>query len=139
MKTGQAIVELIIAFAVAVVAVVGLVAVATKSVSNSGVSKRQSTATAYATQGMEWVRGQRDVLGWGGAGGFYAKAGTFCLNTLAWNSMPCAAITGTEFTRTVVMSQVAGPPQQVQTVVAVTWTESARTLTAGQTTFFTAY
>ena len=138
-KKGQVIVEIMIAFAVMVVAVVALVSAVTKSVSNSGVSKRQSAATAYATQGMEWVRGQRDVLGWGGTGGFYAKAGAFCLNRLAWNSRPCVLIAGTEFTRIVNISQVVGDVQQIQAVVTVTWVESARTQTTSQTTFFTAY
>lgn len=139
MKIGQALVEIILAFAVAVVAIVGLVSVATKSISNSGVSKRQSTATAYAVQGMEWVRGQRDVLGWSGTSGFFSKSGDYCLSTLAWNSMPCGIIDSTEFTRKVNMSRLVGPPQQVLTVVTVTWVESGRTLTTTQTTYFTAY
>ena len=145
-RQGQAIVEVIIAFAVAVVAIVGLVSVATKSVSNSGVSKRQSTATAYATQAMEWVRQQRDVMSWTD---FAEKvsAPSYCLGSTlpAPTSWPgaaascggCLVISNTEFTRCITLSSPGA--NQVQAIVTVTWPEGVRTMNTNQTTIFTGY
>ena len=77
MKGGQAMVEAIVAFAIVMVAIVGLVDLSKRSVTSSGISQRESRATSYLNQGMAWVRGQRDTLGWSG---FSALAGQiYCL------------------------------------------------------------
>ena len=61
-------------------AIVALVQITTKSLSNAGFSKSKSGATAYAVAAAEWLRNQRASLGWDT---FSSKAGqTYCLNNL---------------------------------------------------------
>lgn len=140
MKSGQTIVEVMVAFAVAIIVVLGLAQLATKSVTNSGASSRQAQASSIAIQGLEWVRGQRDTIGWGA---FYAKSGTYCMSTLAWGgSPPCSAVTGytEQYTRSVVMTPttVSGV-QQMQTTVTVSWNEGGLQLAAVQSAVYTSY
>lgn len=130
-------VEVILAIAVAVIGVLGLVSLSTKSVSNSGFSKRQSVATSYAIQGMEWVRGRRDVEDWTI---FSSRSGTYCLSDTTittWNNSACPVIPGTEFTRLAVLTTpVAG---QLSVDVRVAWTEGGRSEVANQVSIFTGF
>jgi len=136
MKTGQAIVEVIIAFAVATIAILGLVQVATKSVANAGAAKRAAQATAYAMEGMEWITGERDSTDWQA---FYARSGLYCISVLAWGS-PCGPIGTTEYSRTVTMTPgVVNSVQQMTVTVTVSWNEGSRIATESQTSEFTAY
>lgn len=141
MKAGQAIVEIIIAFAVVVVAVVALAQVATKSVANAGAAKRAAQATAYAMEGMEWVAGQKFLISWSS---FTNKNGDYCINALpaGWANMTAtgqcggAVMTGTEFRRYV---NVAPAGNEAVITVTVKWNEGLRTAAESQTSRFTAY
>ncbi len=135
-RAGQAIVEMVIAFAVATMAVLGLVQVATKSVANAGAAKRAAQATAYAMEGMEWITGERATSDWQT---FYGRSGTYCISVLAWGST-CGSIETTEYSRTVTMTPaVVNSVQQVTARVNVSWSEGARTATETQTSIFTAF
>jgi len=136
-------VEVIIAFAVATIAILGLVQVATKSVANAGAAKRAAQATAYAMEGMEWVTGQKYTVGWAD---FWGKTGTWCLNdveaAVTWLSLPggnCGSdvISGTEYTRYMTLAQVSSDETDV--TVSVSWQEGARTAIESQTSKFTTY
>lgn len=138
---GQAIVEVIIAIAVAMVAVLGLVQVATKSVANAGAAKRAAQATSYAMEGMEWVTGQKFLTSWGS---FVGKSNYFCINSLPsdWESMTVSGqcggtvITGTEFWRYV---NLAPAGNESVVTVTVAWNEGSRVAVESQTSRFTAY
>lgn len=143
MKKGQAIVEVIIAFMVATIAVLGLVQVATRSVANAGAAKRAAQATAYAMEGMEWVTGQKYTVAWSD---FWDKIGDWCLNdvgaTVTWLSLAggtCGSgvISGTEYSRYMTLVQVS--PDEAEVTVAVKWQEGARTVIESQTSKFTTY
>jgi|SRR3989344_1644719 len=134
MKRGAMLVELLIALAVATMAIVGLVSLTTRSISTAGYSKRQSTATAYANQAMEWIRSEKNA-DWQA---FSTHSGSYCLNSLVWTTGSCPKIldSGT-FSRGVVISSPA--PQQMQAVVTVSWSEAGKDFSAKQTTIFARY
>ena len=138
LRSGQILVELLLALGVMVLSVVTLAQLTTRSVSNAGFSRMQSVASAEATAGMEWVRQQRDQLGWDV---FAQIAGTHCINSLAWAAGECPAgssITGTILAREVVMSGT-GNPNQRQADVVVKWQEGNRPAAVKQTTVFNRY
>ena len=137
-RSGQVLIELLIALGVAVMAIAALVQIATKSLSNAGFSKSQSGATAYAVAANEWLRGQRSSLGWDI---FFGKAGqAYCLNDLNWNLPgPCgtAQIGTSGFSREVSLIRVSD--RQVEAAVIVKWRESTETFSSKQTTVFGRY
>jgi len=151
---GQAIVEAIVAFAIVVVAVVGLVDLTKRSVFSSGISQRESQATTYLNQGMSWVRGQREILGWSG---FLAKAGfIYCLpsddlasagwDTTVVDVANCSALGQTEYTRAVTMSTATATPAgggvEIGVVTAemeVRWREGERLVRRRVVTSFLPY
>lgn len=141
MRRGQAIVEVILGLAAAVMAVLALVQVASRSISNTGISKRQGEATTLAMAGLEWARGQRDAVGWVA---FSTKAGTFCLIDLAvtWTTIPVGncgggVVSGTEFSRYVNFSSPGAG--QLQAEVTVVWGEGGRNYSSVQTAIFGSY
>ena len=138
MRLGQVLIELLIALGVAVMAIVALVQVTTKSLSNAGFSKSKSGATAYAVAAAEWLRNQRASLGWDT---FSSKAGqTYCLNNLNWNSPgPCgtAQIGTTGFSREATLNTVS--TKQVEATVIVKWREGTREVSSNHTTVFGRY
>lgn len=141
MKPAQILVELLLAIGVAVLTLVALIGATTRSLFNAGFAQRQSVATNYAQGAMEWIRTQKG-LSWES---FFARADgqgrSYCLADLAWNSSaPCPALPGSEFVRTARLTVLsASPPQQVETVVTVTWQEANRPVSSKQTTVFTQY
>lgn len=137
MKTGQILLELVVAIGVAMVALMAIAQISIKSLANSNFSVHQSVANGYSIAGMEWIRSQRDV-DWTS---FLAKSGTtaitYCMNTLAWSTAsPCPTINNI-YTRTAALTKKTNT--QVQAVVTVTWAEGALTHSARQTTIFGRY
>ena len=122
---------------VAMIALLAFVQIATKSVQNSGISARATTANQLAIQGMEWIKNEREVLGWVN---FQAKAGatTYCLQTLTgWVGGACGLIDNV-YTRTALITvKSATNPKRLTAEVSVTWQESGKVYTAVQTTEFT--
>lgn len=152
MSVGQAVVEVLIGVGIAAVALLALIQVATKSVSNSGLAKRQAVATAFAVEGMEWVKSRRQIEPWSAmynrdpAGG---GSSIFCLNAMPANlaslSSACSGTIGTtEFTRRVtftsaVVTPPAGGNEQVTVVAEVSWYEGGRLTSSRQETYFLRY
>jgi len=153
MKRGQILVEVVLAMAIAILAVVGLAQIATKSTSNAGSSSRRAVATTYAVAGMEWVRNQKNTIAWSDFSSTSKApvppnpANVYCLNSFpgSWTSMAAGAcasgstISGTEFSRSMTLSAVTAPVLQVTAVVEVTWREGGTALTSRQTSVFTSY
>ena len=126
LRSGQIIIELVIALAVAMVAIVALIQSTTKSVSNSTFSKSQTTATEYATEAIEWLRSEKNKS-WPD---FSAKDGSYCLNTLDWNS-PSPCTTG-EFKKDLVKTAD-------NLTVTVSWDEKGQTFKVKQDITFNKY
>jgi len=62
---GQSLIEVTFATAVVSLVLVTVLSSVIQSVSNSRVALEQTQATSLAQESMEWVRNQRDVVGWG--------------------------------------------------------------------------
>jgi Tfp pilus assembly protein PilV len=135
MKKGQLMIEVIIAISVAMVAIVGLVQVATRSVNNSGSARRQSEATTYGTEALEWVVAQKDLKGWED---FEDKAGTYCFGVSppgdVWPEQgDCDEATlgnPVQYTRTVNVSNISANEMGVD--VTVSWNEGDRVVSSKQ-------
>ncbi len=137
MKRGQILVELLLALGVAMVVLTALAGVTTRSVFNSGFARRQSQASELALGGIEWVRSERNRLGWSYFSNYIN--GTYCMDTLdptVWstsgNSCTGVPVAGTTFIRRVDVSNPTGVGRTVK--VTVDWTEGSHTYTARQTT-----
>lgn len=122
MRKGEVMVELLLALAIAVIAIVALVAVTTRSIFTSGFSKRQSEATSYAQEVMECVRNKKNE-DWA--------------NLSNGQAASCATTPVGVFGRTVTFSTLS--PQQIQATVTVSWSESGKQYSSKQTTVFTRY
>jgi Tfp pilus assembly protein PilV len=65
MKTkGQALVEVMIALAIAIVVIIGLAQVTVSALRNANFAKNQSLATSLAQQAIEKIRAYRDQHDW---------------------------------------------------------------------------
>jgi hypothetical protein len=137
------------AFAITVMVLVGLLQLSTRSVNNSGLSNRQSLATNYANEGMQWVKEQKNILNFEklkikcNIGVFPNCTGAYCLNTLGWNTGTCGSSTigTTEFTRNLAISGSTVTANgitknQITATVSVTWNESGRSSSSHQTFIF---
>ncbi len=117
-KNGQFLVETLIAMGAAVIIIGSLVASVSMVIKNAQFSRNQTLATKYATEGMEWIRSQRDS-GWTV---FATRSGTYCLNSLSWSSGACVGNMGTTlFKREAVLSALAADKMSI--TVTVTWTD----------------
>lgn len=141
--SGQAMVEAVMAFGVAVVILVALLQLSNRSVGTSGVASRQALATAYVTEGLQWVKQQRTSDSGDGFKGLQEKCGPavptcveyYCLNQLGWY-LTCGTdvtIPGTEYDRRLILTgeNLDGKFQITATVVA-SWWETGRQMTAKQ-------
>jgi len=81
---GQSLVEAVVAVAVVLLLVTGLIVATTSSLRFSSLSKYRTQAITYANEGMEFVRRLRDSS-WTD---FIAKDGTYCLSsTETWTKL----------------------------------------------------
>lgn len=134
---GQSILEVVFATAVMVLIMVGIVSLASNSISDAIFSRNQTLATKYAQEAMEWVRGRRDE-NWDD---FYLRAtsGTFCINTLSWGTPGrCGSdtyINETNLTREMTLRLV--DESEVEVEVTVFWTNSKGTHEVKSITRFT--
>lgn len=87
-QTGQSLIEVTFATAVVSLVLVAILSSVIQSVSNSRVALEQTQATSLAQESLEWVRNQRDVVGWGVFSSAIEARGnnvTYCLTTLPEN------------------------------------------------------
>lgn len=90
LRSGQALVEILVALGIAVIVIVALVSVVVTSVSNSTFAKTQGEANRYSREANEWIRSERD-RNWNA---FSARTGSiWCLSTLTWPSSAGACST----------------------------------------------
>lgn len=87
-ESGQSLIEVMVAVSISMVVLVGLLSITSLGLTNSELSRNKTRGNEYAQEAVEWLRGQRDA-NWNT---FYTRApGTYCLNTLAWQSGACSA------------------------------------------------
>lgn len=134
-EKGQSIFELVIALAVTMLIVTGIVQVVTISIRNANFAKTQAEATRYAQQAAEWLRAERNK-NWEL---FYSRAttplptGDWCLKNLDWtgsgvcrtSDLTSDFITGTRFLRDLKLELTSPPDSKtVKAEIRVSWTDS---------------
>ena len=133
------IIETMVAFFVSMMALVALLELSNKSANSSGLSNRSAVATAYADEGINWVKQQRISMTWGD---FLAESNSgglaYCLKSPPFSFTGGACnpsgdeISGTIFTRNLTMNRGtmndAGGNSQVfvTAYITVTWSEGGR-------------
>lgn len=137
-RSGQILVELLLALAVATVTIVALAGVTTRSVSNAGFARSQSQASSLASEAIEWIRGYRDQNGWSN---FNFLNGDYCLQDLGWDTLgpptcPPITVSGTDFVRQAIL-EAHGSSTDV--AVTVTWSQRGKTYSARQTTVLSSF
>lgn len=137
-EKGQSLFELVVALAVTVLIVTGIVKIVTLSVANSTFAKNQSAATRFGQEAFEWLRGEKDK-DWDA---FLNRSGvSWCLPSLtAWPSQPgpCASdnkVAGTPFTREAGLSTLEAG--KIQVLVQVSWMDSKGEHSSRIESFFT--
>ena len=138
---GQSILEVVFATAVIVLIIVGIVSLASNSISDAIFSRSQTLATKYAQEAMEWLRGQKDK-DWEEFFLHATYGGTlYCINSLSWGTPGrCDSdtyIEETNLSREMTLELVDESGSEVEAVVTVFWTNSQGTHEVKSTTRFT--
>lgn len=132
-NSGQSLMEVIIALAVTAIILTGIVSLTSKSVSTSTYSKNKSQANRHASEAMEYVRTQKEQLGWTDFKTLITTPDpdVWCMKTLEFTmSGVCPAddtgkITGTIFQRTLEVKNVLSKTMDVE--VKVVWSDEKGT------------
>jgi len=115
-------IEVLVAIAMAAVVLVALAGMGTKSTSNSGMSSRQSQATAYAQKAMNIFKSLRQA-GWDQ---IKTYSGNYCFNGTTVSAGSWCSIPNTEYSSLVVVNKpgaVALTPEPINVTVKVRWYE----------------
>jgi type II secretory pathway pseudopilin PulG len=143
---GQMIIEVVVAFTITVIALVGILQLSQRSVNSSGAANRTALATAYANAAIDWVTNEKNTSGWSGLRekclpgelGYDCGPTVYCLGSLGWSAPPCSDtnISGTEFDRSLSLSvaPVLPPsPKILKATVTVNWREGDRSPSVSRT------
>lgn len=65
LQSGQSLLEVTFATAIVSLVLVAILSTVIQSVQNSRVALEQTQTTQYAQEALEWIRSERDVVGWG--------------------------------------------------------------------------
>ena len=129
---GQMLVEILVAVGVAVVALLAISRISSRSIVNVGSAVRQSQASSYARSAISVVKNIKNSLGTAAKTDPRLVAGTRCFNGTVINP----AITGyctigsTEYSGRVTITQVTiNSKVELGVVAEVQWTEGALTRT----------
>jgi len=127
---GQSLVESVVTLGVVILLVTGLVIGTTASLKYAQSSRSRSTATQYASEGLELARKERD-RGWTA----FARSGTFCVGTSGnIPTEPCDVIDNT-YSRSLEYTY-NDTTKSVIVVSKVSWIEGNETrIISLQTTF----
>ncbi len=125
-QKGQTLIEVLVAAAVGILVIVGLVGVTVTSIKNAQFAKNQATATKYAQQEMENVRLERDRT-WSV---FWNKQGT----TSGPTPVTGAFLKSVQY---IDASVPTGSQSKMQVTVTVTWTDYSGTHQSQLVSYFT--
>lgn len=122
---GTSIIEIVIATALISMAIIAALSLTNNSLKQSLYARNLAEATEYATQAADWIRTQRDTLGWGYI--YSYPESTYCLNTFpadftAIQSGTCTSgdyLPQTKFQRSIVLSKPDA--ETAKFVIAVSW------------------
>lgn len=120
---GQTLLEVLIGLTTAVVIIGAITALLVSSLNNTIVSNNQVKATAYAKEGMEFIRSLRDA----NYTEFATYNGLYCLGSddkKLTNSPSCTEKNIGSFIRSVFITQAGCGTDVSKVVVTVSWTDS---------------
>jgi len=130
-RSGQSLVEAIVAIGITVLVITGLVVLAVGAVRSATLSRNRALAVQYAQEGMEALRSVRDR-------GF-AELPTSGINRVVWTGSEWSTLAGTEtlesFTRSFTSTQIS--PGKLKVALTVAWSDSAGAHTVDLTTYLT--
>lgn len=126
-KSGQSLLEVVMAMAIAVVVISGLVSAVTLAVRNSTFAKNQTLATKYAQEGLEKVRAYRDQNDW-----MTFTSGCGNLATMGISNTPAAG-----FSRSVSCAMQFPNFNMRRIQITVSWTDSAGSHQSRLMSYFT--
>lgn len=129
---GQSIVETVIASALISMAILAALSLSLNSQKASTYAKNSAEATKYTSQASDWLRTERNSLGWSTLA---AAPGTYCLNTIpsAPNDFTnlslgnCAAdtyIPQTIFTRQITVDSSTAASGTIKITITLSWQET---------------
>ena len=142
MNKGTSFIELLMALGVVSIALLALVSLVTKSISNTTFSKESTQASRYTQELLEWLRGERDTEWQVFSSRASAGVGrTYCLNNLSWsNTGACGNtefIANTRLLRELTLTLI--DPVTVEALVRTTWTDGSGSHNVRSTTTFTSW
>ncbi|MFZ2199913.1 MAG: hypothetical protein WAV40_03945 [Microgenomates group bacterium] len=125
-KKGTSILEVVIATAMISMAVISALALTAKSQSQNTYARRSAEANKYASQAADWLRGERDNLGYPTIA---SVSGTYCLATLpaSFSTLPSPGdcgpsdLIGNTYKRTIVLDNAT--LGKVIATISVAWEE----------------
>lgn len=133
--TGQTLLEIVVGVGLVSMVLVAMVSAITYSLANIQQAKSKAEATQYAQDAIEWLRNQRDNLGWTG---FSTHAGnTYCLNDLNWSTPTnCSGFTLKNIYKREV-TLIADSADKITAALNMQWQRGTQTKTVAVTTVYT--
>ncbi len=133
-QSGQTLAEIVVALAIVILLVVGLIVGTTSSVRSTDQGRMRSLAVKYNQEALELVRQKRDS-DWDV---FAAYSGLWCIDKEGvWSQASlCPANIDNTFTRSVVFTWNAGA-SRMDIVATVSWPDGATVHKSELVTFFT--
>ena len=124
---GTSIIEIVIATALISMAIIAALSLVNNSQKQNNYARDLAEATRYASQASDWIRAERNRLGWSQINTI--SAGPYCLNStpadfLSLVAGACASstyISGTMFQRQIAITK--SDPTAINIVIEVSWQE----------------
>ena len=135
-KSGQSLLEIIVATGVAVLLIGGLVVGTTVSLRTSQYGERRSRAIKYAQEGIELTRNLRDEFPWDAFIAYDTGTVTCLGSDGSYVAGPCIVNIGTLYTRSVSFNWNS-VDNRMEVTVAVSWNEAGRAQDVTLDTYFT--
>ncbi len=137
-KQGTSIIEIVIAAALISVTVIAALGLTNRSQKQNTYSRDLAEATKYTTQAADWLRTQRDIVGWATMADKMTTDGNdsvYCLNNFPatdsdFTSLSAGACTsgdyipGTLFTRYAIVDTTSINTGVIKVSLTVTWMEN---------------
>lgn len=119
---GQSLFEVLFAVGISALILISVISLSTQSVRTGDFSKNNASATKYAQEAIEWVRQQRDILGWDAIRSGVGPERAFGVLDLSGSENP---IPGTIFDRYLTIYGIGTDTVLVE--VKVRWADGAGT------------
>ena len=125
-KKGTSIIEIVIAASLISISIIAALSLANQSQKQNSYARDLAEATKYATQASDWIRNERNSLGWTAL--YELDSGTYCLNDFpadftlieSGNCSQNAYIADTRYTRQISLTK---DPDKLTVTIVVSWFE----------------